>query len=76
MKVTDIIKDHSLKERLHARQAGADQFWSNCPWCKGTACLMLDPHKNEAWCTNKKCPAYMRKLKGRELDDALRHTRF
>ena len=76
MRMTELIADHSLKARLYLRQCGADQFWGKCPWCKGMAKLMIDPQKEQAWCINRKCVAYMRRLTPSMLDDALRHTDF
>ena len=72
MTVREIIKDHNLASRLHFRQAGADQYWGTCPWCGRAAAFMLDPHKNEAWCTNRKCHGYLRKMTADELDRRIR----
>lgn len=74
--MTELIKDHHLEARLHMRQAEADQYWGKCPWCKKMAKLMIDPQKEQAWCINKKCVAYMRRLTPGMLDHALRHSEF
>ena len=68
MTVREIIEDHSLAGRLSLRQAGGDEYWGFCPWCRMAGALMLNPRNNTARCTNKKCALHGHTMTVKELD--------